>query len=151
MNNQKQNRSKVTATIVVWVAIILVPLSIIYWGNIQSFFASTPQAKCEALIQSSDKDSYCTEAGVKQSKKKDKLSQAKSECLAKSPYFHWVGETAIVEGRCDRAKYESRQACIDDGRQQVGTVQIPADEGGGSVIVDTRCLEDGTWKAYTTD
>ena len=74
MNNQKQNRSKITATIVVWVAIILVPLSIIYWGNIQSFFASTPQAKCEALIQSSDKDSYCTEAGVKQSKKKDKLS-----------------------------------------------------------------------------
>lgn len=96
-------------------------------------------------------DSYCAESGIKQSKKQDELSQAKNECLAKSPYFQWVGETAIVEGRCDRVKYESQQACIDDGKQQARTIRIPADEGGGSVIVDTRCLEDGTWQAYTTD
>jgi hypothetical protein len=151
MKNQKRTRNQVIITVVVWATIILVPLSIIYWGNIKSFFAVTPQAKCEALIKSSDSDTYCTEAGVKQSKKKDELSQAKNECLAKLPYFQWVGETAIVEGRCDRVRYESRQTCIDDGRQQVRTVQIPDDEGGGSVIVDTRCLEDGTWKAYTTD
>lgn len=147
-NQKSSNRTELITTIVVWAVIILTPLTIMYWGNIKSFFATTPQAKCEALIKSSDKNSYCTQAGERRSHKADKLAQEKSECLAKSPYFQWTGETAIVEGRCERAKYESRQACIDDGKQGVRSIRLPADEGGGSEIVGTRCLDDGTWEAY---
>lgn len=151
MQNQKSYKA-IISTVAVWVTIILAVFTVIYWGNVKLFFATTPQARCEALIKSSDKDSYCTEAGKKGSRKADRLTREKSECLAKSPYFQWIGETVIVEGRCERVRYQSRQACIDDGKQGVRTIHLPKDEGGGLVMIDTRCFDDGTWRVvYSTE
>lgn len=145
--NQKSNsKAGMLTTIVVWAVIILTPLTIIYWGNVKSFFATTPQAKCEALIKASNKDAYCTVAGERRSHKADAFAQEKRNCQTRAPYFIWSGETSIVAGHCERVRYESKQACIDDSRQGARTVQLPKDEGGGAVVTDTWCFDDGTWR-----
>lgn len=75
-----------------------------------------------------------------------KVAQDKQACEDKAPYFKWVERP--VNSVCERVKYESRQACIDDGKNGVHRVNLPADEGGGSEVYGVRCLDDGTWETY---
>ena len=49
------NRTSVSATIAMWTITIVVFITAIYWRNVKSFFATTPQAKCEALVESNVK------------------------------------------------------------------------------------------------
>ena len=140
------NRTSVSATIAMWTITIVVFITAIYWRNVKSFFATTPQAKCEALVESnSKKDTYCTISGERRSHSADAIAKEKKECLSKSPYFEWSERPS---GLCKRVRYESREACIDDGKQGTRTIQLPGEDGGGSESVSTRCLEDGTWEAY---
>jgi hypothetical protein len=106
-----------------------------FWGkDIKAFFANSPKQKCEAYIEPNDKDAYCNDSGSKGSKIADK----KSECEKKTPYFVWNSQN-----ECEREKYESYKACVDDGRQ--GSFAI---EGEPYHI---RCLEDGTWESFDPD
>lgn len=75
-----------------------------------------------------------------------KVAQEKQACEDKAPYFQWTERP--VNSVCERVKYESKQACIDDGKDGVHTVNLPADEGGGSDVYGVRCLDDGTWETY---
>lgn len=141
INQESAKRAAFIANICLWVFFTSAFAAVFFWDDIRYIVAATPQAKCEVRIESGDTDSYCTKDGEKRSHEADRLAKEKTECEGRSPYFEW-------RSGCYRVKYESRQACIDDSKQGVRTVHSPADEGGGSILVGTRCLEDGTWEGY---
>ena len=105
----------------------------IEWKNVKAIFAKNPQDKCRIYIQTDNKDTYCKEDG-------SHGSYAYDECLSKAPYFGWIAGK-YSGGSCSRIKYESRSACIADGRE--GLIKNPEAPDGLYI----RCLNDGSWDA----
>lgn len=126
--------SETTTTVIAWVIIIGIIGAAILISSppafLKAYFAPTPKAKCEVYVESNDKYTYCNEDGNKGSFLDD--------CKAKTPYFEWKNN------KCERVKYESREACIADGKEGTNG------DGEGESWV-TICQDDGTWKAKSTE
>lgn len=132
-----KDKTSMATNIISWAIVVailfIVPLMAIEWKNIKAIFAKNPQDKCRIYIQTDDKDMYCKEDG-------SHGSYAYDECLLKAPYFGWIAGK-YSGGSCSRIKYESRSACIADGREGPIT-NLEAPDG-----LYVRCLNDGSWSA----
>lgn len=139
-----------TLGVIIFISIIsIVYLTVFNLGNIQNnvqaFFATTPQAKCEAFIEDDDSDTYCNKDGSERSHEQDK----KKDCQTKAPYFQWRDGIYKKDGTCFRVRYQSKQACIDDGRQ--GSETVKPEQYDDIYIRVTTCKDDGTWTSRTFD
>lgn len=133
-NNKNKRNTDTIIGIVYWTAIAGAVMSFFFWNNIEAFFASTPQSKCEAFL-SKNNDTYCKVDGTKGSRTED----IKRSCDQKNPYFIWESSTS----ECKRVQYTSKQECIDSGKEGYVTHE--------GIPFGTRCLDDGTWETYDPD
>lgn len=114
---------------------IILPLTVIFWNHIESFFASSQKAKCEAFIPGGNTDLYCTTSGERQSR----MDESRLNCNAQSPYFEWNNDSET----CNRLKYKSKADCIADDREKIKSYEGEA--------YGIRCENDGTWSTYDPD
>lgn len=131
---KRKRNSRICKAIALVIALLFVG-DLVWMKNkykITAFFNSTPYNKCMAS-KTKDYDTYCKEDGTVGSKTLDEQLERYTSCLAKSPYFVWNNKSST----CERITYESKEACIADGRE-------------GAVSYDreyfvTKCNDDGTW------
>lgn len=72
------------------------------------------------------------------SREKTEVTQAMYDCQQKAPYFQWEGSG------CKRVSYESKAACIADGRESSRPIDAPRE-------YYVTCQDDGTWKSGIAD
>lgn len=135
MSNLKEWQSNLLSVVIFVSVLSAIYAPILFWNNIESFFASSPQAKCEAFLDENNNDEYCKYDGEKASHSED----TEIACIDKEPYFEYDSST----NKCDRVKYASKKACQDDGREE--------SKNFDGEIYGSRCLDDGTWELYDAE